>query len=74
MNATAALLALTFLATLQPDPEAQRASRAVYESTLEAVHQGVKTADLSGHSTTTEFTEDVIRRVRSKLEVWDTLH
>jgi len=51
----------------------QRASRAIYESTLEAVHQGIKTADLGGHSTTTEFTDDVIRRVQTKLEVWEAL-
>ncbi|MFQ3534724.1 MAG: isocitrate/isopropylmalate family dehydrogenase [Aggregatilineales bacterium] len=52
---------------------AQRASRAIYEATLEAVHQGVRTADLGGHASTTEFTDEVIRRVSSKLEVWDSL-
>jgi hypothetical protein len=34
------------------------------------VAAGVRTADLGGHAGTTEFTEDVIRRVKSKLEVW----
>src|SRR5438105_10868515 len=34
---------------------------------------GVRTADLGGHAGTTEFTEEVIRRTRSKLEVWATL-
>jgi hypothetical protein len=33
----------------------------------------VKTADLAGHSTTTEFTDEVIRRTLTKLEVWSTL-
>jgi isocitrate dehydrogenase (NAD+) len=37
------------------------------------VSQGVKTADLSGHASTTEFTDDVIRRTKTKIEVWATL-
>jgi len=49
------------------------ASRAVYESALEAVSDGVRTADLSGHASTTEFTDDVIRRVRTKIDVWSAL-
>src|SRR5260221_5058025 len=50
-----------------------QAGRAIRESCLEAVADGVRTADLGGHVGTTEFTDDVIRRVRSKLEVWSTL-
>ncbi len=72
-NPMAMILAGAALLTHIEDPVAQQASRAIYESTLEAVHQGVKTADLGGHNTTTEFTDDVIRRVKSKLEVWETL-
>ena len=30
-----------------------------------------KTADLGGHAATTEFTDEVIRRTRTKLEVWE---
>jgi isocitrate/isopropylmalate dehydrogenase len=55
------------------DDDAQRAARAIREASLEAVSQGIKTADLGGHAGTTEFTDDVIRRTRSKLEVWATL-
>jgi isocitrate/isopropylmalate dehydrogenase len=55
------------------DERAQEAGRAIRESTLEAVAQGVRTADLGGHAGTTEFTDEVIRRTRSKLEVWATL-
>ena len=55
------------------DEEAQQAGRAIRESCLEAVADGVRTADLGGHAGTTEFTDEVIRRVRSKLEVWATL-
>jgi isocitrate/isopropylmalate dehydrogenase len=55
------------------DDAAQRASRAIREACLEAVADGVKTADLGGHASTTQFSDDVIRRVRSKLEVWASL-
>jgi isocitrate dehydrogenase (NAD+) len=55
------------------DEEAQQVGRAVRESCLEAVADGVRTADLGGHAGTTEFTDEVVRRVRSKLEVWATL-
>src|SRR5690348_10578655 len=48
-------------------------SRAVRESCLEAVADGVRTADLGGHAGTSEFTDEVIRRTRQKLEVWSSL-
>ncbi len=53
--------------------EYQQASRALREASLEAVAAGVRTADLGGHAGTREFTDEVIRRVRSKLEVWSSL-
>jgi len=52
---------------------AERASRAVYESVLEATASGVKTIDLGGHATTSEFTDDVLDRIRTKMEVWSSL-
>jgi isocitrate/isopropylmalate dehydrogenase len=52
---------------------AHRASRAIYESVMEAVYEGTRTPDLGGQASTTEFTDDVIRRVRGKLDVWDAL-
>src|SRR4029079_775672 len=52
---------------------AARASRAVYESVLEATASGTRTPDLGGHATTTEFTDDVIARVRTKIDVWASL-
>jgi isocitrate/isopropylmalate dehydrogenase len=55
------------------DEREQQAGRAIRESCLEAVAQGVRTADLGGHAGTTEFTDEVIRRVKSKLEVWAAL-
>ena len=54
-------------------PEADRASRAIYEATLETVASGVKTPDLGGHAGTTEFTDAVIERIRTKLEVSSAL-
>jgi isocitrate dehydrogenase (NAD+) len=54
-------------------PEADRASRAIYESVFEAVYEGVRTADLGGDASTNAFTDEVIRRVRMKREVWDAL-
>jgi isocitrate dehydrogenase (NAD+) len=53
--------------------EAERASRAIYEAALEAVAAGTKTPDLGGHSGTTEFTGEVIERVRTKVEIWSSL-
>jgi isocitrate/isopropylmalate dehydrogenase len=55
------------------DDEGQQAGRAIREACLEAVAEGIRTADLSGHAGTREFTDEVIRRVKSKLEVWASL-
>ncbi len=55
------------------DEPAQQAGRAIRESALEAVADGVRTADLGGHSGTSEFTDEVIRRTKQKLEVWSSL-
>jgi len=54
-------------------PVAERASRAIYEAALEAIGSGVKTPDLGGNATTTEFMTDVVNRVATKIEVWSTL-
>ncbi len=52
---------------------AERASRAIYESALETVAGGTRTPDLGGHARTSEFTEQVLGRVRTKLDVWSAL-
>lgn len=49
------------------------ASRAIYEAALEVVYDGIRTPDLGGQATTTEYVERVIHEVKSKLEVWDAL-
>jgi isocitrate dehydrogenase (NAD+) len=51
----------------------ERASRAIYEGTLETVASGTRTPDLGGHAGMTEFTTAVIDRVRTKLEAWYSL-
>jgi isocitrate dehydrogenase (NAD+) len=53
--------------------DADRASRAIYESVLEATASGTRTPDLGGHAGTSEFTAEVIRRVRTKIDVWSSL-
>jgi isocitrate/isopropylmalate dehydrogenase len=55
------------------DDDAQRAGRAIREAALEAVADGVRTADLGGATGTSEYTDEVIRRTQSKLEVWSSL-
>jgi 3-isopropylmalate dehydrogenase len=52
---------------------AERASRAIYESTLETTAGGVKTLDLGGHATTTEFTDAVVEKIKTKVEIWSSL-
>src|SRR6516165_4361538 len=64
---------LAAAALLSQTEAGANAGRAIRESALEAVAQGVRTADLGGHASTTEFTDEVIARTRTKLEVWTTL-
>jgi isocitrate/isopropylmalate dehydrogenase len=72
-NPMAMILAGAALLTYVPQAEAGRASRAIYEAVFEAVYQGQATPDLGGQASTSEFTDEVIRRVAAKLEVWATL-
>jgi isocitrate/isopropylmalate dehydrogenase len=71
-NPMAMILAAAALLS-HADEAAQQAGRAIREACLEAVSEGVRTADLGGHAGSTEFTDDVIRRTRSKLEIWASL-
>jgi len=72
-NPMAMILAGAALLTYVASAEAALASRAIYEAAFEAVYQGVATPDLGGQSSTTDFTDEVIRRVTAKLEVWTSL-
>ena len=72
-NPMAMILAVASLLGYMQGEPARIASRAVYESALETVSDGVRTADLGGHASTTEYTDEVIRRVRTKIDVWSAL-
>jgi isocitrate dehydrogenase (NAD+) len=72
-NPMAMILAAAALLAQTDDERGRVAGRAIREAALEAVSQGVKTADLGGHASTSEFTDEVIRRTQTKIEVWATL-
>lgn len=72
-NPMAMILAAGAILRYVRSEEATEASRAIYEAALETVYDGVRTPDLAGQATTSEFTNEVIRRVQAKLEVWDVL-
>jgi len=67
------ILAASALLSFADHEDAAEAGRAIREASLETVADGIRTADLGGHTSTTDFTDQVIRRVRSKLDVWATL-
>ena len=64
-NPMAMILAAAALLSHIDDDEARTAGRAIREASLEAVSAGIRTADLGGHSSTTEFTDEVLSRIRS---------
>jgi isocitrate/isopropylmalate dehydrogenase len=72
-NPMAMILALAALLSYTPGKQAERASRAIYESTFEAINDGKATPDLGGSLGTAAFTDEIIRRVANKLEVWSAL-
>ena len=52
---------------------ADTASRAIYEAVLETSASGVRTPDLGGSASTSEFTDEVRARVRTKIDIWSSL-
>jgi isocitrate dehydrogenase (NAD+) len=72
-NPMAMILAIAALFTFIDDRRATSASRAIYESVLETVREGIATSDLGGHASTNEFTDAVIGKVKTKLDVWASL-
>jgi isocitrate dehydrogenase (NAD+) len=72
-NPMAMILAAAALFGHMKEQEAKQISRAIYEATLEAVYDGIRTSDLGGSAHTDEFTDEVIRRVRAKLDVWESI-
>jgi len=72
-NPMAMILAGAAILSYIQSPKVDQASRAIYESVFEAAHDGRVTTDLGGRLSTTEFTDEVIKRVQTKLEVWSGL-
>ena len=72
-NPMAMILAGGVLLSHAENESLQTAGRAIREAALEAVADGVRTADLGGHHGTEAYTDDVIRRVKTKLDVWASL-
>jgi isocitrate dehydrogenase (NAD+) len=72
-NPMAMILAGAAVLSYIDGKQASNASRAIYEAVLESVRDGIATSDLGGHASTTEFTDAVIERIKSKLDVWSTL-
>jgi isocitrate dehydrogenase (NAD+) len=72
-NPMAMILAGAALLRYFHSDQANNASRAIYESVMEAVYDGIRTPDLGGSASTTEFTDEVIRLVQAKLDIWGTL-
>jgi len=72
-NPMAMILAGAALLTHAEEEKIQTVGRAIREACLEAVAEGVRTADLGGHEGTMAFTDEVIRRTKSKLEIWSSL-
>jgi isocitrate dehydrogenase (NAD+) len=72
-NPMAMILAGAALLTHMEASAPRDAGRAIREACFEAVSQGVRTADLGGHASTSEFTDEVISRVGTKLDAWSSL-
>lgn len=67
-NPMAMILAAAAILAYLEGPAAPRASEAIVAAAFGAVHDGIRTADLGGAATSTEFADEVIRRVRARLE------
>ena len=72
-NPMAMILAGAALLSHADSEKLQTAGRAIREACLEAVAEGIRTADLGGHASTTALTDEVVRRTRTKLDVWSSL-
>ena len=72
-NPMAMILAAAALLSHIDEEKVRARGRAIREACLGAVSAGIRTADLGGHASTSEFTDEVIRRVRTNLEVWETI-
>jgi isocitrate/isopropylmalate dehydrogenase len=72
-NPMAMILAGAALLSYMQTSPAKQASRSIYEAVFETIHATKATPDLGGQLSTTDFTDEVIRRITAKLEVWQSL-
>lgn len=72
-NPMAMILAGAALLSYIDLQEAKTSSRAIYESVFEVIYDGQATTDLGGSLSTSEFTDVVIKRIKTKIEVWASL-
>jgi isocitrate/isopropylmalate dehydrogenase len=61
------LAAGSLLRSFPGDKEANRAAQAINDSIFDTITSGIRTVDIGGHASTTEFTDAVIERVRKSL-------
>ncbi|HVA92653.1 MAG TPA: isocitrate/isopropylmalate family dehydrogenase [Chloroflexota bacterium] len=66
-NPMAMILAGASLISFLPGPRAEQVSRTITNAVFSIVEDGVRTADLGGHTLTSAFTDAVIGRVRAGL-------
>ena len=67
-NPMAMILAAAALLDHFGTQDAARAAEAIRTACMDAVNEGIRTADLKGHAGTIEFTDAVIERTRAALE------
>jgi isocitrate/isopropylmalate dehydrogenase len=64
-NPMAMILAGAALLGYMGSPELERSGQALARAVLDTVYDGIRTADLGGHASTTQFSDEVIRRART---------
>jgi isocitrate/isopropylmalate dehydrogenase len=64
-NPMAMILAGAALLEHLGTPQGKLAGQAIRDSVFDAVYDGIRTADLGGHASTSDFTNEVMRRVRA---------
>jgi isocitrate/isopropylmalate dehydrogenase len=67
-NPMAMILAAAALLDHMHSTACEIVAKAIQQATFGAVYDGIRTSDLGGHATTSEFADEVIRRVRAKLQ------
>ena len=72
-NPMAMILAGAVAAALRGGAQGDRLARRLRARCSRRSRRGIRTPDIGGHASTTEFTDAVIAAVRRKLEAWSAL-